>query len=87
MAVTCLTTERMASEHENASELKQKITLNYEKLELENKLAEMTDAILNIKNQYVATASVGSTPSESRGSSFPETTTKSRKSACSPRSG
>ena len=86
MAVTCLTTERKTSEDDDPSEVRQKITLNYEKLELENKLNEMTKAIKNIKKQYVKSGSASSPPSASRASNFIETN-KSRKSACSPRSG
>ena len=82
----CLTTERKTSEEENASEVKHKVSLNYEKLELENKLAEMNDAILSIKNRYVDTASMNSSPSASCKSRVPQTP-KSQKSACSTRSG
>ena len=34
------------------SDVKDQISLRYEKLELENKLAEMTKSILNFKNAY-----------------------------------
>lgn len=54
MATTCLTSERKSerkeSDKDNESEVKKKITLNYEKIELEKQLADMANTILNFKN-------------------------------------
>ena len=60
----CLTSEKKSYEYKIDSDVKQKVALNFEKAELENKLADMANTILDFKNQYGLTESVSSLHSQ-----------------------